>query len=57
MLKRNRRVKIGPAILCRGMMMRGSGILQDADNLGFWQDVAVIQGQKQRFADGECCRA
>ena len=32
-------------------------IIQDADNLGLGQNIAVIQRQKQGFADGECCRA
>jgi len=41
-------------VLCIcGKFMCGGGIAQDPDNLFFWQDIAVIQCQKQRLADGE----
>lgn len=33
--------------------MRGRGILQDSDNLGFRQDLVIVQCEQQRLADRE----
>lgn len=46
-------VKLGLAVCARVIRVRGGGILQDADDLAFRQDVAVIERQQKRFADRE----
>ncbi|MEX1146975.1 MAG: hypothetical protein WEB93_01210, partial [Sphingomonadales bacterium] len=50
-------VELGLTIVACIIRMRRSGIAQNADNLMFRQDVAVVQREQQRLADREGCRS
>ena len=43
------------SVLARIVGVRRRGVAQDADYLAFGQNVAVVQCQKKRLADGERC--